>query len=56
MKAKSLDIHGEKEDLIDIDEDEIMKIVTEDPSTNVRCVSRRSGVQKSTVHRILKRV
>lgn len=38
-----------------VDELQILAEVTEEPSTSVRRISRRTGIAKTTVHRILKR-
>lgn len=36
-------------------DDEVLDEINDDPSTSVRTISRRTGVSKTTVHRILKR-
>lgn len=38
-----------------IDEEAVLKLIEEDPSTSIRSIWRRTGVSIATVHRILKR-
>ena len=35
--------------------DEVLEIVEEDPGTSISAISRRTGIPKTSVHRILKR-